>query len=735
MFLDVHKKPMVAHTPTGYDTGVVYHVENANGSMDSCCDSVSNDSKVTCKGILSGSNPSLDKRENRNRCTGKNSHGKFSKYYTELPERYQIIQKIGEGAFSKVFKVLDTACDAYIAIKIMDKKGMGASQINSAMKEIAIMRRLRHKNIVRLYGYQNTQKSRYCFLYMEYVAGGEIFNQIIKYTYFSEDLARHIIRQVANAVKYLHDNGVVHRDIKPENLLFMPVKLLKRPKEQQIKARRKSDDNKKIDEGRFVRGYGSAGIGVVKVADFGLSTVLVDDQTRAQTPCGTVGYTSPEQHLRLGYTKKVDLWAIGCVLYTLVVGFPPFYSNSGNSKDISRKVSRGDYKFLSPWFDEVSQECKNLISNLLTVDPEKRYSIEDLLRDPWLNKGYEDVLMKKKSIAAADAPDTTTFDKDLYSKFTNNLVTENNVEDYFGVADQQLISTPRAEAIRIVFDTGTTIQRSKQSVKASKWPEARVHTPFIPHKADNPTVDTLSVMQIHLDKNSSSSSMGSFSSLDSSDAANDHMSNVRDDNDNDACEKEDDDVNDDVDVDDVDDDVDDVDERSIETNDSTASLTSPNRTAAPPEIMVRQSSSTRVSFKSESSFSSSSSSSCCSCSPVSFPESAPEVQIVGAEIRDDEKGTRRRSSVSFKLQRSKAPVTANLRNTLLCVKSAKEYEKSPYPKQIEGSIQVPRVTKFTRKPTPYVTKASEPAFDLKLEKSTILTRRRLSMGSIPLHEK
>lgn len=726
MLLDVHKKPMVAHTPTGYDTGVVYHVENANESTVSCSDSTSNDSKVTCNGILSGSNSSLDKRENLNKCIGKNSHGKFSKYYTELPER--IIQKIGEGAFSKVFKVLDTACDAYIAIKIMDKKGMGASQINSVMKEIAIMRRLRHKNIVRLYGYQNTQKSRYCFLYMEYVAGGEIFNQIIKYTYFSEDLARHIIRQVANAVKYLHDNGVVHRDIKPENLLFMPVKLLKRPKEQQIKARRKSDDNKKIDEGRFVRGYGSAGIGVVKVADFGLSTVLVDDQTRAQTPCGTVGYTSPEQHLRLGYTKKVDLWAIGCVLYTLVVGFPPFYSNSGNSKDISRKVSRGDYKFLSPWFDEVSQECKNLISNLLTVDPEKRYSIEDLLRDPWLNKGYEDVLVKKKSIAAADAPDTTTFDKDLYSKFTNNLVTENNVEDYFGVADQQLISTPRAEAIRIVFDTGTTIQRSKQSVKASKWPEAGVHTPFIPHKVDDATVDTLNVMQIHLNKKSSSSSMGSFSSLDSSDAANDHMSNVRDDNDNDACEKDDDD--DDDDYDDYDDD-----ERSIETNDSTASLTSPNRTAAPPEIMVRQSSSIRASFKSESSFSSSSSSSCCSCSPVSFPESAPEVQIVGAEIQDDEKGTRRRSSISFKLQRSKAPVTANLHNTLLCVKSAKEYEKSPYPKQIEESIQVPRVTKFTRKPTPYVTKASEPAFDLKLEESTILTRRRLSMRSIPLHEK
>jgi len=705
MPLEIHKKPVIAHTPSGYDTGVVCHVENVSENMDSYSDSVSEDAQIAFDTNFSTSGSSIDRKNDFNKIDAKKSHGKFSKYYTELPERYHIVQKIGEGAFSKVFKALDTACDAYIAIKIIDKKGMGASQINSAMKEIAIMRRLRHKNIVKLYGYQNTQKSRYCFLYMEYVAGGEIFNQIIKYTYFSEDLARHIIRQVANAVKYLHDNGVVHRDIKPENLIFLPVKLLKRSKEQQIKARRKSDDDNKIDEGRFVRDYGSAGIGVVKVADFGLSTILEDDHTRAQTPCGTVGYTSPEQHLRLGYTKKVDLWAIGCVLYTLVVGFPPFYSNSGNSKDISRKVSHGDYKFLSPWFDEVSQECKNLISNLLTVDPKKRYSIDDLLKDPWLNKGYADVSAKKKSVAAADAPDTTTFDKDLYSKFTNNLVTENNVEDYFGVADQQLISTPRAEAIRIVFETGTNIQRTKQSTNICQWSAAKVHTPFIPHKAEDVIIDTASVLHTHLNKNSSSSSISSFSSLGSYDDTKD-----------DSSEDDDDD------------------DKSIETNDSTASLTSPNRTAVPPKIMVRKTSSSHLSFRSNSSLSSSSSS-CCSCSPVSFPESLSQVQIVGAVIKDDEKGTRRRSSISFKLQKDQAHVAIDAQNSLLHVKSAKICTRTTYPKAMDKSMDIPRVTKFARKPTPYVAKSSEPSFDLKLEDSTILARRRLSLGSLPSQKK
>ncbi|GME85042.1 unnamed protein product [Ambrosiozyma monospora] len=308
----------------------------------------------------------------------------FQSYYKELPFRYQLIEQIGEGAFSVVFKALDTQLNRLIAIKIIDKTHLKTEQINSVLKEIAIMSKLKHDNITRLYGHLNSSQSQYCFLYLEYVNGGELFNQIIKYTYFSEDLSRHIIRQVTTSVKYLHDNGIVHRDIKPENLLFVKNDFIPRSNSEKFGARRQSDDNNKVDEGAFIKNYGAGGIGAVKLADFGLSTVLYNDNMKAKTPCGTVGYTSPEQHLNLGYTKKVDIWAIGCVLYTLVVGFPPFYSNTQDSKDISLKVARGEYKFLAPWFDEVSDECKNLISNLLTVDPEKRYSVDQLLKDPWM---------------------------------------------------------------------------------------------------------------------------------------------------------------------------------------------------------------------------------------------------------------------------------------------------------------------------------------------------------------
>lgn len=400
-------------------------------------------------------------------------HPELADYYTELHTRYLLSDKIGEGAFSYVYKAYDSKDSRYLAIKIIDKSNMKPDQISSTLKEVAIMRHLNHPNIVKLYNYQNSSDSKYCFLFLEYVAGGEIFNQIIKYTYFSENLTRHIIRQVAFSVKYLHDNGIVHRDIKPENLLFEPSTFVPRSKEDQLKARRKSDDDNKVDEGKFTFQNGAAGIGIVKLADFGLSTLLQTSNSLAKTPCGTVGYTSPEQHMNVGYDKKVDMWALGCVLYTMVVGFPPFYSNTQDSNDITEKVMKGDYQFLKPWFDEVSDGCTNLISNLLTVDPAKRYSIEELLSDPWINIGYESekgVDLTRLSSPADDAP-KSTYDNELYKAFSEDLINNSNVDDYFAghkiTSDEGQIMTPRAEAIKLVFDTAKDVQKTVMPLTGS----------------------------------------------------------------------------------------------------------------------------------------------------------------------------------------------------------------------------------------------------------------------------
>jgi len=206
------------------------------------------------------------------------------------------------------------------------------------------MRQLKHSGIVELYDF--FESDEFYFLILEIAAGGELFHRIVHLTYFSEDLARHVIVQVAQAIRYLHEErGVVHRDIKPENILFEPIPIIPSPGYT-------SDGEEKEDEGVFIPGIGGGGIGRVKIADFGLSKIVWDEQT--MTPCGTVGYTAPEIVKDERYSKSVDMWALGCVLYTLLVGFPPFYDESIQA--LTEKVARGQYTFLSPWWDEISLE-------------------------------------------------------------------------------------------------------------------------------------------------------------------------------------------------------------------------------------------------------------------------------------------------------------------------------------------------------------------------------------------
>lgn len=206
------------------------------------------------------------------------------------------------------------------------------------------MRQLKHPAIVELYEF--FESDEYYYLVLELATGGELFHRIVQLTYFSEDLARHVIVQVAQAIRYLHEEkGVIHRDIKPENILFDPIPLIP-------SSAYTSDEEDKEDEGIFLPGIGGGGIGRVKIADFGLSKIVWDEQT--MTPCGTVGYTAPEIVKDQRYSKSVDMWALGCVLYTLLVGFPPFYDES--IRALTEKVARGQYTFLSPWWDEISFE-------------------------------------------------------------------------------------------------------------------------------------------------------------------------------------------------------------------------------------------------------------------------------------------------------------------------------------------------------------------------------------------
>lgn len=240
------------------------------------------------------------------------------------------------------------------------------------------MRNVRHPNIVELIHF--TESPENYFLTLDLCEGGELFHQIVKMTYFSENLSRHVIVQVASAVRHLHEVcGVVHRDIKPENILFDPIPIIP----SKHRHYRPTDNiETKEDEGEFIPGTGGGGVGKVKLADFGLSKVIWNNSTF--TPCGTVGYTAPEIVCDQLYSKSVDMWAIGCVLYTILCGFPPFYDES--ISQLTEKVARGQFTYLSPWWDTMSDSVKDLISHLLCVDSKKRYTIDQFFEHPWIKE-------------------------------------------------------------------------------------------------------------------------------------------------------------------------------------------------------------------------------------------------------------------------------------------------------------------------------------------------------------
>ncbi|EIW70814.1 hypothetical protein TREMEDRAFT_43386 [Tremella mesenterica DSM 1558] len=309
-------------------------------------------------------------------------------------EDYTLVEKMGDGAFSNVYKAVEIATGRKVAVKVVRKYELNSSQHGNKhlnanfkkrprvteraniLKEVQIMRGIDHPGIVKLLSF--FESDEHYFLVLELMEGGELFHQIVKLTYFSEALSRHVIVQVAQGIRYLHEErGVVHRDIKPENLLFDRIPIV--PSRHPI---HRPYDEEKEDEGEFRPGIGGGGIGRVKIADFGLSKIVWDEQT--MTPCGTVGYTAPEIVKDERYSKSVDMWALGCVLYTLLCGFPPFYDESINV--LTEKVARGYYTFLSPWWDDISTSAKDLITHLLCVDPAQRYTIDEFLAHPWVKE-------------------------------------------------------------------------------------------------------------------------------------------------------------------------------------------------------------------------------------------------------------------------------------------------------------------------------------------------------------
>uniref|UniRef100_A0AAQ5XS89 non-specific serine/threonine protein kinase n=1 Tax=Amphiprion ocellaris TaxID=80972 RepID=A0AAQ5XS89_AMPOC len=252
---------------------------------------------------------------------------------------------LGEGSFSVCRKCRHKQTGHEYAVKIVSRR------------EIAALRQCEaHPNIVKLHDVYTDQYHTY--LVMELLRGGELLERIKRKKLFGEAEASQLLQSLVSAVSFMHEAGVVHRDLKPENVLF-------------------------ADEGEDA---------VLKVIDFGFARLCPAGSAPLQTPCFTLQYAAPELFESAGYDKACDLWSVGVILYTMLSGQVPFQSEqrgmtSSYAADIMQKIKEGDFSLDGEPWKGVSEDAKELVKGLLTVDPERRLKLSDLKENSWLQGG------------------------------------------------------------------------------------------------------------------------------------------------------------------------------------------------------------------------------------------------------------------------------------------------------------------------------------------------------------
>uniref|UniRef100_A0A672SEZ3 calcium/calmodulin-dependent protein kinase n=1 Tax=Sinocyclocheilus grahami TaxID=75366 RepID=A0A672SEZ3_SINGR len=250
------------------------------------------------------------------------------------------------GAFSVVRRCVKKSTGQEYAAKIINTKKLSARDHQKLEREARICRLLKHPNIVRLH--DSISEEGFHYLVFDLVTGGELFEDIVAREYYSEADASHCINQILESVCHIHQHDIVHRDLKPENLLLAS------------------------------KMKGAA----VKLADFGLAIEVQGDQQAWFGFAGTPGYLSPEVLRKDPYGKPVDIWACGVILYILLVGYPPFWDEDQHK--LYQQIKAGAYDFPSPEWDTVTAEAKNLINQMLTINPAKRITADQAIKHPWI---------------------------------------------------------------------------------------------------------------------------------------------------------------------------------------------------------------------------------------------------------------------------------------------------------------------------------------------------------------
>ncbi|XP_026852785.2 serine/threonine-protein kinase MARK1 isoform X2 [Electrophorus electricus] len=299
---------------------------------------------------------------------------------------YRLLKTIGKGNFAKVKLARHVLTGREVAVKIIDKTQLNPTSLQKLFREVRIMKILNHPNIVKLFEVIETEKTLY--LIMEYASGGEVFDYLVAHGRMKEKEARAKFRQIVSAVQYCHQKRIVHRDLKAENLLL------------------DADMN-------------------IKIADFGFSNEFTIG-SKLDTFCGSPPYAAPELFQGKKYDgPEVDVWSLGVILYTLVSGSLPF--DGQNLKELRERVLRGKYRV--PFY--MSTDCENLLKKLLVLNPGKRGSLEQIMKDRWMNVGHEEAELNPYTEPEPDFSDTKRIDLMVTMGFPKDEIKDSLVGQKF----------------------------------------------------------------------------------------------------------------------------------------------------------------------------------------------------------------------------------------------------------------------------------------------------------------
>ncbi|KAH6675681.1 kinase-like domain-containing protein [Halenospora varia] len=269
-------------------------------------------------------------------------HGQPESY--DKKSKYRFGRTLGAGTYGIVREA--DGPSGKVAVKIILKKNVKGNE-QMVYDELEMLQRMKHPHIVKFVDWFESRDKYY--IVTQLATGGELFDRICEQGRFTEKDASQTIRQVLEAVDYLHDNNVVHRDLKPENLIY----LTQQPDSDLV------------------------------LADFGIAKMLDSKDEVLTTMAGSFGYAAPEVMLKRGHGKPVDMWSLGVITYTLLCGYSPFRSE--NLQDLIDECSSGKVIFHERYWKDVSDDAKDFIGHLLQPEADDRSSSKDALKHPWLS--------------------------------------------------------------------------------------------------------------------------------------------------------------------------------------------------------------------------------------------------------------------------------------------------------------------------------------------------------------